>query len=135
MICIKERWREYPLNRNYFVSDCGRVKNRKGKILSLKKSNNGYLFISASINGKKETTLVHRMVMIAFCYDDEWNIKQVNHKNGIRTDNRLCNLEWVYAKENIDEKCIKQRKLYRLLQDVIKQLGYEETEKELKSLL
>lgn len=94
------------MNRNYFVSNYGRVKNRKGKILSFKKATNGYLFISASLNGKKETTLVHRMVMLTFCYDEEFDVKQVNHKNGVRDDNRLCNLEWVYSINNVDEKCI-----------------------------
>lgn len=135
VICIKERWKEYPLNRNYFVSNYGRVKNRKGKILSLKKATNGYLFISASLNGKKETTLVHRMVMLTFCYDEEWNVKQVNHKNGVRDDNRLCNLEWVYSINNIDEKCINQRRLYELLQSAIRTVGYERTEEKLKELL
>lgn len=33
----EEKWKEYPLNRNYYVSDMGRVKNRKGRIMSPKK--------------------------------------------------------------------------------------------------
>ena len=135
VIYIKEQWKEYPLNRNYFVSNHGRVRNRKGKILSLKKAKNGYLFISASMNGKKETTLVHRMVMLSFCYDEKWDIKQVNHKNGIRDDNRLCNLEWVYSINNINEKCINQKRIYSLLQKAIKKSGYEKTEQKLKELL
>lgn len=130
----EEEWKEYPLNRNYYVSDMGRVKNRRGKIMSPKKGNNGYLFISASICGRKETTLIHRMVMLAFNYDDEWDIKQVNHKNGIRTDNRLCNLEWVTPLFNVKKMNREQRELQKILQDAVVHAGYERVKSALKLL-
>jgi hypothetical protein len=45
--------------------------------------------------------LVHRLVALAFVSNDDPDKKnQVNHKNGVRGDNRAENLEWVSCSEN-----------------------------------
>ena len=50
-------------------------------------------------NQKRTCYLVHRLVAMAYLSNIE-NKAEVNHKNGVRADNRLENLEWVTRSEN-----------------------------------
>ena len=101
----------------YEASDTGKVRESKtGKILNQTTNAYGYKTVCVRINEKWGTTLVHRLVATAFLGVPK-NGEQVNHKDGVKNNNCIENLEWVTASENIQHsfkvlgKTIKNKKL------------------------
>jgi len=83
------------------VSNLGRVKSLKfGKERILKPRDNGYgyAYVDLCKEGKRKFFSIHRLVMRLFVGESD---SQVNHKNGIKTDNCLENLEYCTASENV----------------------------------
>jgi hypothetical protein len=76
---------------------------RKGKILKPSK-HQGYFKGAVCVNKKMVSYKIHRLVAECFL-DKESEFLEVNHKNGIKTDNTVDNLEWVTRQENI-QHCI-----------------------------
>lgn len=70
-----------------------------GRILKQQTGTGGYLRVCLCKDNVKETKTVHRLVADAFIQNPERK-PEVNHKNGIRTDNTVENLEWVSRSEN-----------------------------------
>lgn len=90
----------------YLVSDTGDIYSlpRKGTFNSIHKmsiqlSYDGYQTVKLCKNGKMKRFSVHRLVAAAFIPNPK-KLATVNHKNEIKTDNRVENLEWMSDKDN-----------------------------------
>jgi hypothetical protein len=85
---------------NYEIHLDGSLINLKnGKSKKWTKDTNGYMRSTIWINGNSITISQHRVLAQYFINNNEFKL-QVNHKNGIKHDNRLDNLEWVTQSEN-----------------------------------
>ena len=112
----EEIWKDIQGFENlYQISNQGRVKSlakewtagnhnsilkHDDMIMTLKKDHPGYYYVSLHKNGKAKQCKVHRLVLQAFSPNPE-NKPQANHKDGVKTNNYLDNLEWSTNSENI----------------------------------
>lgn len=103
-----EEWRAIPgYEGRYEVSNYGRVRGwrdwHKGqrvlpRHLSSRISKRGYIDYRLVKDGMVKNYFAHRLVMMAFVGPSGLD---VNHKNGIKTDNRLANLEYISKEGNL----------------------------------
>ena len=101
---MEEIWKTVKEYEDYMVSNLGRVKSLKfgkEKILSQFYDKDGYNRVNLLSQGKQKNLGVHRLVALVFYGQNDLS---VNHINGIKTDNRLENLEYVSNRENQSHK-------------------------------
>lgn len=102
-----EQWKTAPGFPDYEVSNIGRVRRATpgvnatvGHIRQATLDKNGYCVILLQRpNDKPKIGKVHRLVVLAFIGDIPEGM-HVNHRNGIKSDNRIENLEIVSPSEN-----------------------------------
>lgn len=99
-----EEWRDIPwYEGRYQVSSIGRVKSFVRYIWwSILNQSMLVWYKSCRLRKNKiwKVFYTHRLVAFAFIPIVK-NKPFINHKNGVRIDNRLCNLEWCTQRENI----------------------------------
>lgn len=115
----EEIWKDIAGYEGYYqVSNLGRVKalervykQRNGltgrdnyrtypeQMMFVEVDKDGYLKTRLSKDGKQKKFFIHRLVALNFIPNPD-NKPEVNHKSGVKDDNRLDNLEWVTTSEN-----------------------------------
>lgn len=102
-----KKWKKIPNYNLYEASSEGEIKtfNWKGsgseRIMKPAMDNGGYLrTMLKRDDGIIHTIKVHRIIAKTFILNP-FNKPEVNHKNSIRSDNRIINLEWVNHRENV----------------------------------
>lgn len=84
---------------NYMVSENGEIYSKKRDIVMKRRQGNYYQNVSLSLNNKGYTRTIHRLVAQAFI-PNPLNKPEVNHIDGNKLNNNVCNLEWVTSSEN-----------------------------------
>lgn len=94
---MEEIWKDVVGENGYLISNLGRIKSFKTKNEKiLNGSIDSYGYPRVTLNGKVYS--IHRLVATAFI-KNTYNKPTVNHKNMIKTDNKVDNLEWMTIAE------------------------------------
>lgn len=100
---VNEIWKDIQgYEGEYQISNMGRVYSIKsGRIMKLVDDGRGYKQVNLCKDGKSYNKKIHRLVAQAFIPNTN-NLLQVNHLDENKENNRVDNLEWVTAEQNIN---------------------------------
>lgn len=96
-----EKWKKIEGYERYKVSTYGRIMNTEGKILSQFLSDKGYPRVQLYKNNNCKCPYVHRLVANAFIKNTLVK-PQINHLDGVKTNNKVDNLQWCTNRENVE---------------------------------
>lgn len=119
MYAATEDGRIYSYKRNIFLSPGGEPGN--------------YMLVNLSKNNKSKSYYVHRLVAMAFI-DNPDNLVEVNHKDHVRDNNHVNNLEWVTKYDNLLDRnlgfpirCIETGIIYPSINKACKELNIRQS--------
>lgn len=117
-----------PLYPTYYITPSARVyriseprttgfttiPSRIIEISQLKNVHVPYIQVQLYLAGKRKLIYLHKLMALAFIGLPQGDRTEVNHINGITTDNSISNLEWVSRKENSERRVNARQKFGHL---------------------
>lgn len=98
-----EEWKIVPGYENYMVSNFGRIKGIRGKILKPKYNRRGYEQHNLKFGSKQKSVTLHSIILAAFVGPRPDGML-VRHLDGDKKNNRLDNLVYGTHAENMADK-------------------------------
>lgn len=126
-----EIWIDTYFSFDYEVSNLGRLRNKKTKMLHNGTINeSGYHVVSV----QKQNYQMHRIVLQSFSPNPDFENLTVDHINGKRSDNRLENLEWCTGEDNTLRMLLNRKDITIETTRLIQKYGYNKVLEILKNI-